>query len=57
MTLVLSIRHYKIFWGFFNPPPQKFSGGDANVPRSSALKGLITGTTKHTAVEDEKLHQ
>ena len=22
------------------PPPQEFSGGDASVPRSSALKGL-----------------
>ena len=28
--------------GFFTPPPppQEFSGGDASVPRSSALKGL-----------------
>ena len=25
----------------FNPPPQEFSGGDASVPKSSALKGLI----------------
>ena len=22
------------------PPPQEFSGGDASVPRSAALKGL-----------------
>ena len=28
---------------FFTPPPpsQEFSGGDASVPRSSALKGLM----------------
>ena len=28
---------------FFHPPPppQEFSGGDASVPRSSALKGLM----------------
>ena len=26
---------------FHPPPPQGFSGGDASVPRSSALKGLM----------------
>ena len=33
---------YKIFLFLFNPPPPppEFSGGDASVPRSSALKGL-----------------
>ena len=33
-------------------PPQEFSGGDASVPRSSALKGLRAAagqTTKHPA--------
>ena len=36
----LTLPDYKIFLFFSPPPPQEFSGGDASVPRSSALKGL-----------------
>ena len=37
----LTLPDYKIFLFFFTPPPpQEFSGGDASVPRSSALKRL-----------------
>ena len=36
----LTLPDYKIFLFLFTPPPPEFSGGDASVPRSSALKGL-----------------
>ena len=45
----LTLPDYKIFLFLFNPPPPpEFSGGDASVPRSSVLKGLMDETnTNH----------
>ena len=54
----LTLPDYKIFLFFFipPPPPQEFSGGDASVPRSSALKGLKFIFLPHAAIT-WKVHQ
>ena len=52
----LTSPDYKIFLFFFTPPPREFSGGDASVPRSSALKGLISDiSTKIVILKTTKL--